>query len=325
MSTVFLRELLESGFCGKHREAVGKNGLGTIHAALDSIIATHGVAGIPTLDALMDESQRVQLGNKYKIPYESKPHFDRCLQGIYDNRKWFTPAGHWGLSYETAEAPGPPGVAIRYMKMRHMVDPEIIEPVYSFYFPENYIPLHSLLIAFLEGWKAEQITVKLVSVCAEGEVVVGGYHMLRPQLQDLLEKSLNAHETMMGPACSNCPITDCLGHDEFEKLTMAWFKAKQTEEELRAKIREHLVWHGPTKVGAHLVFMKEHARRTLPRKHFQMFLDLVKAASPSDYTAYLSSYNTAVFDAVAKGKLPAQVTACFTQSKSHSIETGLSL
>ncbi len=317
MRIVYLRKLLEAGFCGaffhKHEEEKGR---GHSHLSLDKIILRGDLASYTT------ESAIVQAGNEYCIPYEEKQYFDKCLFGLQAKRAIFE-SGTLEIAERDSTILGVDDVVIRHVVMRDKASGAYIEPFYGFYSKSDFVPYFSLMGAYLSGYSG-QITVRSVSVFGDMDQTET-YACRAETLRELLGESLDRQIKKPGWPCLACKVSGCQFSEPFEEMVHGWLKQKQALDQAEEKIREHLTMQGPTKCGAHTVHLKEHKRRFFNDAKFPEFLNLVMSLRPKDYMKYLTPDGSEIFKAVEKGELPPEAAKLFKQSHYYTIEGNLSL
>jgi hypothetical protein len=314
---VYLRKLLEAGFCGtffsKHEEDKSR---GHSHLSLDKIILRGGLTHF-TL-----ESAIVQAGNEYCIPYEEKQYFDKCLLGLNEKRAIFE-SGSLEIAEVDSAVPGVEDVKIRHVVIRDKNTGVYVEPFYGFYSKSDFVPYFSLMGAYLSGHSG-QISIRVVSVFGDMDQTET-YASRAETLRDLLCGALEGHIKRPGWPCLACKVSGCQFSDPFEEMVHSWLKQKQALEQAEEKIREHLTMQGPTKCGVHTVHLKEHKRRFFNDAKFPEFLNLIMSLHPKDYMKYLTPDGSEIFKGVAKGELPLEAAKLFKQSHYYTVEGNLSL
>lgn len=310
MSTFFLRSLVHQGFCGQYQDVHADRGLGYVQAALDRIIDRE------MLSELDDESLRTQLALRYEIPYEHRITFDRCLRGLIERRHEFE-----GDEIKAREVEHHlPGDSVQYVKILRG-SALTVEPMYTFYPLDAYLPMHALAIAHLEG--RDSVHVRSVSVVGD-TVIEQTYPVHHEKISELIQRALTS-QLSPGPQCASCRKTDCPSAADFERLVLEWMKAKQTFEESQERVRQHLIAHGPTKCGAHIIYLTEHLRRFYKDKDVLRIYGRLVEQAPKDYVKYLNPDSAEIARAVGKGELPKDFMDFFTTSRYYTIESNVSL
>lgn len=313
MSTILLREIIEAGFCGMYLPKQAAPTMGQIQYNLDMIIADQKLGMDP-----------IQLANHINLRYEDQIYFQKCLLGIKAQSGTFHPEDVKRFPFKiTYDAP------VGVLEIRGMVFKDgdaFIEPCYNFYLPDKFVPLHSVIAAYLMGYRGT-LRVDVVSALGDsGDALILEVPILENQIRGYLA-AIAAKMLAPGGACMNCIREDCTFDSEFEKKVFGWMKAKERVENLDAQIREHLTYRGPTKCGSHLVYMKETARRSFDSsKSMTKFIDELKAEKPVNWQDFLKPDSAEIAKAIKKNHLPKRFLGdYFKLSSSFSIDTTLSL
>lgn len=309
MSTVLLRHILSSGFCGAYTPSRAADA-GSIHHALDSAIASGD------LDKFVIDTVRIQECGKNKIPYPEHAYFTACLLGISERGERFK---NVKAELKTVEFMGR---NISFFLLTED-DSTIVEPLYEFYHQQNWCPVYSICAARIMGYDLEPIRVRGVSVLSDFEVS-GKFPIIREHVDGFIESYLNGTKRPGSP-CLSCNTAGCSFQNPFEQQMLGYMKLRQSLQDAEDKIRQHLIWHGPTQCGAHLVYMRETLRRFFKDKRYQEFLGILMHHNPKDYTRFLSPDGKDVAEAVGKGLLPQSLMNFFSVSRSHKIETSVNL
>lgn len=317
MPNILLRDILESGFCGGYTPKMPRN-LAKTRYALDAIAA----AG--KFDGFDQESVRIQLANQNFVPYEDQPFFHKNLEGLLNNSAYFNATDHEfihdSIRLEGADAD------IAFYVIRDKSTGSFVEPVYDFVTFQNYLPMHSLIAAYLMG--LEKVEVGAISLMA-GHVDSKLWAVDRPAISKLLDEW--RHSTGMpeyrkaSGACTTCTLVSCTWKSDFDKKVYDWMKAQQLVAELEAQIKEHVTYNGPTKVGAHMVYMKENKRRTMDPTKRDQFLELLKEHRPNDWAAFMNADIAAVAKLAESGKAPKEIMDAFKESRFYTLDTKLTL
>jgi hypothetical protein len=305
--TIFLRELLERGFCGHYSPAAKPPTTGHLHWALDKIIQFAAVAGT-TKDP-------IQLSNQYGVRFGDQQFFMSRIEGIMKKLGYFHTTDVEILSRTIHISHVD---EIEFLQFRDKSTGSFIEPVYHFYNPDYHVPMYSLMVAYLMDMNGP-LTVDCVSMIGES-VSTKTWDINRTQCKELLDGRLSG-KLVPGRQCAECSSV-CLMKTDFESLVYSWKKAQQEAEVAEQKIRDHLTYKGPTKCGAHLVYMKESRRRTLTDKASS---ELVHKLLSHGSSKYLKPDAAEIAKDVASGKLDSEYLKPFKESSSFSIDTTFSL
>jgi hypothetical protein len=313
VSIVLLRRLIETGFCGKSLSQYDpSSGLADIHHALDSVIVKED------LQKLQDPSFQSYLAGQHKIRFAEMPYFVKCLQNIYEKRGLFQGGYHCA-----AEGKFPWSSENKIVFSLITKDGVILEPVYLYETPQYYVPIYALFARFLSNPESD---AKIRSVSLLGDFCkTYEYPPGSTELAALVLKGIDPSALSPGARCLKCPVTGCAFANPFEQAVLEWMQAKQRLEDLEEKVKGHLTYHGPTKVGAHLVYLKKHTRRTFIEKHWPKFFEAIVHHAPKDYTKYLNPSPAEVFKAAEAGTLPLDILDYFRQSQFFEIDTSLTL
>lgn len=314
MSTVFLREIVAKGFCGRRVREDDSRGMGYLATVLDKLFLN----GIGTLGT---EDGRLQTALKYGIPYKDRVIFDRCCKGIYDSFNDRRPDAN---QHDVAIG----DLTVRFVRLTHS-SLGLIEPVYDYYSMENFLPVHSLVGEVLFHESAPRIpeATKILSVWVnENREMVQPYAVMAGTLKGMVVGALNPNHVLAGPQCLSCPLEYCKHYGGgFEVAVREWLKAKQAAEEAEAKVRNHLTYEGPTKSGTHLFYMDEHERRFFNDNAMKEFLAKIIQLDPIGYSQYLRPDSTEIFKAIREGRLSEEITRFFKVSRYWTIESRFSL
>lgn len=308
MSTVLLRHMLSSGFCGGYTSS-GNADVGSIHHALDTIIASG------SLGQYVQDTIRIQACGKHKVPYSEQVYFTSCLENLSDRKDRFSTVKG---ELKTVEFEGRQITFTLFFEGDAMV-----EPLYSFYNPQHFIPMYSLCAARLMGFDLGPVPIRAVSILSDYELPVK-FEVLKDRIDPLLRGYLSGVKRVGSP-CLSCDIGDCSFKDPFEQKALEMFKLKQALQEAEDKIKEHLTWHGPTQCGAHLIYMKENVRRFFKDKRYQEFLSRIMQHDEKGFTQYLTPDAKDVFEAIQAGRLPKELAGFFTESRYHKMETSINM
>jgi hypothetical protein len=313
-----LRDILESGFCGSYSIAGGGQTRGRVRFKLDLVAASNMFLGCD------QEWQRVQVCNSNVISYEDQPFFHKCLEGLLSNGSYFNPTDHEWV-HDSVSVPS--GDEVQFIASRDKSTGTFIEPVYDYVSMQDYIPMHSIICAYLMGI-AGPISVDCISVMS-GPFSSKVWAIDRAAIEALLASwftsKVKSEARKPSGACASCSQSACVFQSPFEHLTYDWMKAKQTIDAIEAKIREHITYNGPTKVGAHLVYMKESKRRSLNPAQRDQFLELLKKERPNDWLDFMNPDAAEIAKLVAKKKLPQELLAAFKESRYYTLDTTLTL
>lgn len=317
MPNILLRDILEAGFCGSYGVSNPRN-IGKTHYALDQIAASG------QFDQFDQEGARIQLANQNFVPYVDQPFFHKCLEGLLNNGAYFNTADHEFIQ-DSINLQGTDW-NITFIVIRDKSCGAIIEPVYNFVSFQNYIPMHSLCAAYLMGLKEVQIDpISLMS----GSLDPKKWAIDGPAINHLLvgwfKSTLVTEERKAGPGCMSCIRTDCSWSTSFETRTYEWMKAKQKLAEIEGALKDHITFNGPTKVGAHMVYMKENKRRALDPQKRDKFMKLLQEKRPNDWADLMHPDAAEIFKLAGKGLLPKEVLEAFKESRYYTLETTLTL
>ncbi len=308
MSTVLLRRILSAGFCGGYTPT-REIDIGSIHHALDCIIADGD------FEKYSQQTYKVQACGQKKIPYSEHGYFLSALDGIFQRKD------RLATVKSTTHEVDYLGSKIVFTLFRE--GDVFVDPMYEFYYPQHLIPLYTIVAAFLAGVEEKAIKVRSVSMMTDFEEP-GEFAILREDIDELLNSHLKGH-IRAGSPCTSCSMTGCKFPNPFEQAAVTYFKAKQAFKEAEEVVKKHLIYHGPTKAGAHLVYMKENRRRFFKDKDWTVFLEALMKADPKGYLKYLSPDAKDIAEAVKRGTLPAAMLKFFSTSRYHTIETSVSM
>lgn len=306
MPNIFLREIIEAGFCGQYAPSAKAPTMGLLHYALDKIIARQ----IPMGDF-------IQLCSQNNVQFEDQPFFVKCLEGIHAKPGYFNKT-----DIEVEERSVLSGDKdVKYIVFRDKDTDRFIEPVYHFYSPETYVPIYSIMCAYLMGIEGP-IKVDCISMIGDASHCKE-YGTNQGQCHDLLT-AYQSGCLSPGRQCLSC-MAACNLKDNFESMVYTWMKAKQEVDAAEKVLREHLIYKGPSKCGAHLVYMKESVRRTFTPKLINSWLGELMTAVPALWQDYVKPDTAEIMRAIASGKLDKKFAKDFKESRSFSIDTTFSL
>jgi hypothetical protein len=308
--------MIEAGFCGGYAAKGGKT-RGHLRYILDEIAAGCWFLGCEY------EAQRIQLCNQKVVSYEDQPFFHRCLEGLNNNGAYFHKADH-EFVHDSVYSPQA-GAEISFYAIRDKNVGAFIEPVYDYVAMESYVPMHSLIAAYLMGLTGE-IQVDCISVMS-GPFSTKRWPIVTSEIESLLagwRMSATGTRRPSG-ACASCTQSTCTFQSDFDHLTYDWMKAKANVSDIEAKIRQHITYNGPTKVGAHLVYMKENKRRSLDPEKRDAFLELLKKERPQDWVDFLNPDAAELFKLAAQGKITKELLRAFKESRYYTLDTTLTL
>lgn len=312
---ISLRELIASGFCGKKIETAPQS-IGHLHRIVDEVIferATH-------LGELGDENTQIAYANQYTIKYEDHVVFRNFLSGVAEKKEAFS----LDIQMERKVVDIGGGVDVRFIKFFDKLNGAYVEPAYQFYLPSYYIPFYGIMAAYLCGSTGLGVRVRVISAMGDFDHVES-YPVIETQIKELLA-SVTEKKVLAGQQCQACPITGCTFNVEFQNLVMGWLKIEQKRDEIMDRVKEFLIMNGPTKVGTHLVYLKDNPRRTLKKGcDDELFGILSQKLSATEIDAYYKPDAAAILKLVDQGKLPEAVKDLFKTTYHRSIETGLSL
>lgn len=314
MRTVYLRHILEAGFCGRNVDSYPGRGRGHTHVALDRLILNG------KLETYALEDRVVQAGNAYDIPYEEREYFGKCLAALNAKSSAFTGGGLVAEEHDSTFDGCPEETVIRHITIRS--GDIYVEPFYGFYAPTHFTPFFALCSAFLSG-QSDSVRIKTVSLF--GDMANDETYPIRPAiLRRLLTEALDHSNTKPGWPCMSCPKKDCNFNEEFHAMVHEWLKAKQRLEESERKLKDHLTMHGPTQSGAHLIHMKAHRRRFFNDAQFGALYAKLVELDPKGYMRFFTPDAAEIFKAIEKGDLPQELKNFFKQSQYYTIEGSLS-
>jgi hypothetical protein len=312
-----LRDILESGFCGGYTPKTPRN-LAKTRYSLDAIAASG------KFDGFDQESVRIQLTNQHFVPYEDQPFFHKNLEGLLNNSGYFNTTDH-EFTVESRRMDGTE-VDIVFVVIWDRNTKGIIEPLYDFVSFQNYLPMHSLVAAYLMG--LEKVSVDVISLMA-GPVDTKTWAVDKPAINKLLvewfHSTTDSGYRKSGSACMSCTRSGCTWKSDFDQRVYDWMKAQQLVAGLEAQIKEHVTYNGPTKVGAHMVYMKESRRRTADPTKRGLFLELLKEHRPNDWVAFMNPDIAAVTKLAEGGKVPMEIMDAFKESRFYTLDTKLTL
>lgn len=309
MPNVHLRELLEAGFCGGYLAQDQQLRIGTVHTALDTCIREH----MDELELLGSENRQTSLANKFVIPYAHQKYFKDCLTGISER---FPACVAEELVSES-------GVAFTVFHDKDTLT--YIEPAYGFVSKEYHVPMYAIICAYFTQKAGTSVNIRTISAMSDFSAVEK-YPILQQPIKDLLDSATKVDMRIPGPQCQSCKLTACNFNVDLHTLVYAWMKQKQKFDDYKNQLREFLVMNGPTKTGAHLVYLKESVRRELKKgKAAELKGILSERLTVAEVDDCYKPDIQAIMKLIDKGKLPATVASLFSQSSSHSIDTGLSV
>lgn len=319
VSSILLRDLIEAGFCGAYAPKNLNATRGRLRFALDLIAGAGNFAGFD------DEDVRVQICNQKLVPYPDQPFMHRCLEGLLNNESYFNPIDH-ECTTTTRVIPG----TIHHVEFSFIQDRTMkafIEPVYDFVAMQDYIPMHSLLCAYLMGLEGT-IQVDCISTMA-GPFSTKTWGIDKAALQAVLDvwvsTSIASVNRSSSSACIQCDRHGCGFKSDFETKVYAWMKAKQALEALEEEVRHHVTYNGPTKVGAHLVYLKENKRRSLDPVMRAAWLELLKSKRPHDWLDLMVPDGAQIFRLAERNKLSKELLQAFKESRYYTLDTTLTL
>lgn len=301
-----LRELIAMGFCGRGLSGPTSS-QGAMHAILDSVIADF----IGKLNELESYGTQTGVCNTYSIQYKDHVTFRKMLSGIASRAKDL--AGVTCSKMTSANA--------RFTLFRAN-NGNVIEPLYEWASTQYRVPIYGIASAYLGGVSNPKI--RSISMLGDFDVTsefeeTGGFEFL-------LSGSADALKTVPGGQCLSCPKKDCKFVGDFDTTVFEWMKAQQKMEELEALVKEHLVMRGPTKVGSHLVYMKESRRRSFDANRRDELMEILNGRlTPMQIQDCLKPDATAILSHVKAGKIPAIAEDMFNVTTSYHIDTKLSL
>ena len=295
-----LRGVIAAGLCARSLKAESGHVLGDLHALLDQKIVD-GLAQFEGNDSLIFQASG-------PIPnLRLREHFQNTLRSLVEKREIF----------EKCEIRMMHDGAFRYMHLKD--DDTWVEPVYSFYEPQTFIPMYSLCAAFLAGFEGKDIKVRVISASGDLDEVKRYHYDMKAM--DAVLLAAQSEAINVGPYCYTCPKTECSFTKKFEQEYHDWMKAKQKADEMEGRVREHLTWMGPTQVGAYLAHMKETGRKTTDRKRFAEIQKALIECDPKGYMKYFNISASTIVKDIAAGKLPKTMEQFIKASKSFSIDT----
>ena len=315
MPNILLRDLLEGGFCNGYDPSQINPTPGRLRFALD-VIARIGV-----FTNFNMEGPKVELCNHNNVPYGMQPFFHRCLDGLFNNSAYFNPKDldsvHTSVKLDYLDDP------IEFSVVIGKATKTFIEPVYDYVSMQSFMPMHSIIAAYLMGISGE-IDVDCVSVTS-GLFMTKKWPIIKSEIEWLLSGTAATTMRRPGGACMSCDRKECTFKAAFDAKVYDWMKAKHALEEIEAQIREHITYNGPTKVGAHLVYLKENKRRDLDfSKRFE-WLELLKQSRPHDWMDFLKPDSGEIFRLAAKGKISKDLLEAFKESRYYTLDTTLTL
>lgn len=319
---LLLRKIVSDGFCSTRIKSAAPS-IGDLHAAMDLMIANSD------RKILCDPQQVTGLKNAYNVRYEDFGMFLKILGGIverdvFDKSKLGVVEGTYPIA---------PGSSV-LVKFTLFKDGEYwVEPVYHWFNPETYFPFHTMmalaLMAVAEGPRIPEVfdtTAKIRVVSTAGDFSVAKeYPMDVTALLERLRSSVLTDWIRQGPQCLTCPEKSCAFNITFDQQVYGWLKAKQLVAQLEKQLEDHLVLHGPSKAGQHLVYLQQSTRRNFKEKMLFEFLAELRATAPAVADKYVNPNTKKVLDAVAKGHLPETFRKYFYETNSHSIESEVTL
>lgn len=313
MPNLYLRELLESGFCGGYIPHAPALRIGRVHVALDNAI--HDYNG--KLEQLGSESHQTSLCGYHNIPYEHQKYFRECLTGISER----FPA--CSISEQTHTMPN--GTIITFMKFLDLANKVYIEPSYRFVSKEYHVPMYGIMCAYFCEATGIGVSVKTISALADF-TCESQYPVIAAQLNDFLHSATTVDMRIPGPQCQSCELSVCTFKVDLMTLVYAWMKQKQKYDDYKNQLHEFLVMNGPTKIGAHLIYLKETIRRSLKKGAGpELKAALIDRLTVSQVDGCYKPDAQAIFRLIEKHQIPVATENLFEKSSSHSIDSGLSL
>jgi hypothetical protein len=316
---ILLRDILEGGFCGSYepKNPVVKNP-GKIHYALDQI------AAIGSFGQFDQEGARIQAANQNHVAYQDQPFFHKCLEGFLNNSAYFNVIDHEWIQ-DSIAIPWTDWT-VQFIVIRDRSCGAIIEPVYNFVSFPAFVPMHSLIAAYLMGLKEVQIDpISLMSGGLDPKKWAVDAEAIQELLAGWVKSGSTPEERKPGAGCMACARAGCSWKTGFETQVYEWMKAKQKLDEIESGLKEHITYNGPTKVGAHMVYMKENKRRALDPQKRDEFMKLLQEKRPNDWAALMHPDAAEIFKLAAKGHLPKELLAAFKESRYYTLDTTLTL
>lgn len=265
------------------------------------------------LELLGSDSRQVSLANKFVIPYAHQKYFKDCLTGIAER---FPTCSAEELVSES-------GVAFTVFHEKDTLT--YVEPAYGFISKEYHVPLFGILCAYFTQPGGTSVNIRSISAMSNFSTVEK-YPILGQPLKELLDSAMKVDMRIPGPQCQSCKLTACSFNVDLHTLVYAWMKQKQKFDDYKNQLRQFLIMNGPTKSGAHLVYLKESVRRELKNgKAAELKAALGEKLTLAEVDGCYKPDISEIMKLIANGKLPAYIGSLFSQSSSHSIDMGLSV